>query len=140
MDNNINFRTFKEGDYETCCEWWLWWDKEFDGLPIERRLLPKDERCYVIEKDGKAIACTFLLLSLDVPCIAWTTYLVSNPKYREKDRGELIRLLMKNVEVEAKKQGVLQLFTVCGNVHMSKIHDDLGWIMVPVEHEAHKYL
>ena len=47
---------------------------------------------------------------------------------------------MKNVEVEAKKQGVLQLFTVCGDKHMSKIHDDLGWIMVPVEHEAHKYL
>ena len=140
MIDNINFRSFKQGDYETCCEWWTWWDREFNGLPIERRLLPKNERCYIIEKDGKAIACTFLLLSLDVPHIAWTTYLVSNPQYREKDRGELIRLLVKNVEVEAKKQGVSQLFTVCGDKHMSKIHTDLDWMMVPVEHEAHKHL
>ena len=140
MNSSINFRTFKPGDYEECCKWWIQWDQDFDGQPIERRLLPKDERCYVIEKEGKAIACTFLLLSLDVPCIAWTTYLVSNPQYREKDRKELIRLLVKNVEKEAKKYGVLQLFTVCGDKHMSNIHADLDWMMVPVEHEAWNYL
>lgn len=103
-------------------------------------MLPKDERCYVIESNGVPVACTFLLLSLDVPCIAWTTYLVSNPKYKQKDRAEIIRLLVKKVQIEAKKQGVLQLFTVCGDKHMSNIHADLNWIMVPVEHEAIKYL
>jgi len=138
--SDVNFRTFKEGDYEECCCWWREWDKSFDGNPIGRDLLPGNERCYVIEKNGIRVACTFLLLCLDVPQIAWTTYLVSNPEYREKDRGELIRLLVKNVEVEAKKQGVSQLFTVCGDKHMSKIHADLDWMMVPVEHEAHKYL
>ena len=140
MDNGINFRSFKEGDYETCCKWWIWWDRSFNGKPMSRSVLPKDERCYLIEKNGVPVACTFLLLSLDVPSIAWTTYLVSNPKYRDKDRGELIRLLVKNVEVEAKKQGVLQLFTVCGSSNMSNIHTDLDWIMTPVKHEAFKYL
>tara|TARA_R110001592_G_scaffold203475_2_gene453192 strand:- start:4117 stop:4536 length:420 start_codon:yes stop_codon:yes gene_type:complete len=138
--NNVNFRTFKKGDYETCCSWWKEWDKSFEGKAISRDLLPDDKRCYLIEKNNTPVACTFLLLSLDVPCIAWTTYLVSNPNYRDKDRGELIRLLVKNVEVEAKNQGVTQLFTVCGDKHMSKIHADLDWMMVPVEHEAHKYL
>ena len=23
----ITFRSFKEGDYETCCDWWDWWWK-----------------------------------------------------------------------------------------------------------------
>lgn len=123
-----------------CCNWWTWWDKSFNGKPISRSMLPKDERCYVIESNGVPVACTFLLLSLDVPCIAWTTYLVSNPKYKQKDRAEIIRLLVKKVQIEAKKQGVLQLFTVCGDKHMSNIHADLNWIMVPVEHEAIKYL
>ena len=107
---------------------------------MERCLLPKDERCYVIEKNNTPVACTFLLLSLDIPHIAWTTYLVSNPEYKEKDRRNLIKLLVKNVEIEAKKYGVSQLFTICGDHHMSNIHASLGWIITPVEHEAIKYL
>ena len=87
MNNNINFRSFKEGDYEMCCEWWKWWWTRFYGTePVMRGFLPKDERCYVIEKNDTPVACTFLILAYDIPGLAWTTYLVSNPEYREKDR------------------------------------------------------
>ena len=140
MNDNINFRSFKEGDYETCVEWWKWWDKSFGGKGIKRELLPEDERCYVIEKNGVPIACTFLLLCLDIPYLAWTTNLISNPKYKEKDRRELIELLIEKVGGEAKKYGVSQLFTVCGDKHMSNIHKNLNWIMTPIEYEATKLL
>tara|TARA_R110002012_G_scaffold141675_1_gene299480 strand:+ start:666 stop:1130 length:465 start_codon:yes stop_codon:yes gene_type:complete len=138
--DNISFRSFKKGDYEVCCEWWKWWWGSFGAEPIRRGFLPKDERCYVIEKNGIPIACTFLILSYDIPAVAWTTYLVSNPSYREKDRRKIIETLVKNVEIEAEKYGVLQLFTVCGSNHMSDIHRDLGWSMSPAKHEAFKYL
>ena len=138
--NNINFRSFKKGDYEMCCEWWKWWWGPFGAEPIRRGFLPKDERCYVIEKDEVPIAITFLILAYDIPSVAWTTYLVSNPNYREKDRRDLIQTLIKNVEIEAEKHGVLQLFTVCGDKHMSDIHKNLGWDMAPARHEAFKYL
>tara|TARA_Y100001973_G_C5208776_1_gene343704 strand:- start:9656 stop:10120 length:465 start_codon:yes stop_codon:yes gene_type:complete len=138
--SNIVFRSFKEGDYETCCEWWKWWWGKFGAEPIRRAFLPKDERCYVIEKNGIPVACTFLILAYDIPCVAWTTYLVSNPKYKEKDRRHLIGMLIKGVEEQAEKYGVLQLFTVCGTTHMSDIHRDLGWDMSPVKHEAFTYL
>ena len=138
--NTINFRSFKSGDYETCCDWWAWWDRSFGGQGIERKLLPKDERCYIIEKNGTPVACTFLFLCLDIKHLAWTTNLISNPKYREKDRRELIELLIKKVGEEAKKYGVSQLFTVCGDKHMSNIHSNLNWVMTPVEHEAFKFL
>ena len=140
MSTEINFRSFKKGDYETCCEWWKWWDKSFGGKGIKRELLPEDERCYVIEKNGVPIACTFLLLCLDIPYLAWTTNLISNPKYKEKDRRELIELLIEKVGGEAKKYGVSQLFTECGDKHMSNIHKNLNWVMTPIEHEAFKYL
>ena len=139
-NNNIVFRSFKEGDYETCRKWWKFWWGPHNAEPIRRGFLPSNERCYVIEKDGIPIASTFLILAYDIPAVAWTTYLVSNPKYREKDRRDLIETLVKNVEKEAEKYGVLQLFTVCGDTHMSKIHRDLGWDMSPAKHEAFKYL
>ena len=140
MENSINFRSFREGDYETCYEWWKWWWGSFGGEPIRRGMLPKNERCFIIEKDGVPIASTFLILAYDIPGLAWITYLVSNPNYRENDRREIIKTLIVRVEERAEEYGVLQLFTVCGDVHMSNIHRDLGWDMSPAKHEAFKYL
>ena len=115
MENNINFRSFKEGDYETCVEWWKWWwTRQYGTEPVRRGFLPADERCFVIEKNNIPVAATFLILS-EIPVIAWTTYLVSNPNYREKDRRELIYKLIQGVEKEAEKYGTLQLFTVCND-------------------------
>jgi hypothetical protein len=140
MSDNITFRSFEKGDYETCVDWWKWWWGSFDAEPIRRGFLPKDERCFIIEKNNTPVAATFLILSYDIPAVAWTTYLVSNPKYREKDRRELIETLITNVEKEAEKYGVLQLFTVCGDKHISDIHKNLGWDMSPARYEAFKYL
>jgi len=139
MKDNINFRSFKEGDYEICCEWWEWWWKKVGLDPVRRVFLPKDERCFIIEKNNIPVAATFLFLT-EIPIVAWTTYLVSNPNYKEKDRRDLIKLLIQNIEKEAEKYGIMQLFTVCGDRHMSNIHDSLDWIMIPVEYEGFKYL
>tara|TARA_R100001443_G_scaffold109253_1_gene120453 strand:- start:241 stop:696 length:456 start_codon:yes stop_codon:yes gene_type:complete len=139
MNNNVKFRSFKEGDYETCCKWWEWWWGSFGAEPVRRAFLPSDERCYIIEKNNTPVAATFLFLT-EVQIVAWTTYLISNPYYKEKDRRDLIETLVKNVEKEAEKYGVLQIFTVCGDKHMSNIHKNLGWEMAQVKHEAFKYL
>ena len=140
MDNEIVFRSFEKGDYETVCEWWKWWWGSFGAEPIRRGFLPKDERCFIIEKNDTPVAATFLMLSYDIPAVAWTTYLVSNPDYREKDRRDLIETLIKNVEKEAEKYGVIQLFTVCSDKHISDIHKNLGWNMSPARYEAFKYM
>ena len=139
MNDNINFRSFKEGDYEVCCEWWKWWWKHNGQDPVRRAFLPKNERCFIIEKNGIPVACYFLFI-MEPHIVGWTTYLVSNPEYKEKDRRDLIKLLIQKVEGEAEKYGILQLLTVCSDRHMSNIHDSLDWIMIPVEHEGFKYL
>lgn len=138
MHDNINVRSFQQGDYEMCCEWWKWWWRNGQG-PVPRAFLPKDERCFVIEKDNTPIACYFLFI-MEPRTVGWATYLVSNPEYKEKDRRDIIKLLIQNVEKEAKKYGIMQLFTVCGDVHMSNIHNSLDWIMIPVKYEGFKYL
>ena len=53
MEDNINFRSFKEGDYEICCKWWKWWWTKFYGTePVRRGFLPANERCFIIEKNN----------------------------------------------------------------------------------------
>ena len=139
MNDNINFRSFKEGDYEICCGWWEWWWKRTGLNPVKSAFLPKAERCFIIEKNETPVACYFLFI-MEPYTVGWATYLISNPKYKGKDRRDLIKLLIQNVEKEAEKYGILQLFTVCGDRHMSDIHGSLDWIMIPVEYEGFKYL
>ena len=92
----------------------------------------------VLENNGVPVACTFLFLAHDVPMLGWTSYLISNPKYKNKDRRELIKLLIKEVEKEAEKHGIIRLYTVCGDKHISDIHKSLEWDMIPVRFEAFK--
>ena len=139
MNDNINFRSFKEGDYEICWEWWTWWWKRTGLNPIQRALLQSDERCFIIEKNGVPIAAYFLLV-FEFRLVAFTTYLVTNPHYKEKDRRELIYKLIQGVEKEAEKYGTLQLCTVCNDKFVSDIHSNLGWEMAPSRFEAFKYI
>jgi len=139
MIDNINFRSFKKGDYEVCCNWWEWWWKRGGRDPVGRAFLPKNERCFVIEKNGVAVACYFLFI-MEPRIVGWTTYLVSNPEYKEKDRRELIKRLILSVEKEAEKIGIMQLFTICGNKQMSSIHESIDWMLIPVQNEGFKYL
>ena len=64
----------------------------------------------------------------------------SNPYYKEEDRRSIIKTLVRKVEKEAEKSGVIQLFTVCGDKHISDIYRDLEWDMSPARYEAFKYL
>ena len=42
--------------------------------------------------------------------------------------------------LQAEKIGVMQLFTICMNDHMTNIHNSLDWMLIPVQNEGFKYL
>jgi hypothetical protein len=66
---------------------------------------------------------------------------VSNPEYKEKDRRQILELLISSIEKDAKETfGMVQLFTVCGNRFLQDIHKKLDWFMMPAKYEAFKYL
>ena len=138
MDHKVKFRTFKEGDYEMCCEWWKWWWKD---IPVKKELLPNNETCFIIESNGAPVAAGFLY-RVENPLLGYgPTWVVSNPEYREKDRRKLLEFLITCIEKEAKEtHGMVQLFTVCGNRFMQDVHKKLNWYMQPANYEAFKYL
>ena len=120
----ILFRSFEKGDYETACKWWEWWWKGETG--IERDILPDNKQCFIIECNNTPVACGFLFVDKTAP-IGYLTWVVSNPKYREKNRRRMLELLIENIERKAKQLGIKFLFTVCGDIHMQNIHTKLGW-------------
>jgi hypothetical protein len=125
MDNKVTFRTFKEGDYETCQNWWRrWWGEE---MHVRREILPQDNRCFIIENDEVPVAASFLYVdsSSKIGIITWT---ISDPDYRKSDRGFLLELLISCIEVEAKDVWDVQLFyTVADNKQMERIFRKLDW-------------
>ena len=138
MDHIVTFRTFKEGDYELCCDWWKWWWK--GAMPVKKAYLPKSNRCFMIESDAIPVAATFLYVDGPMAYLTWT---VSNYKYRKPDRRQLLELLITKVQEEADNVwGVKFMLTVCGNKHLENIHRKLDWYFEDSSpsYECFKYL
>jgi len=132
------FRSFNDKDHGIVFEWWNWWWGE--GKGIERGILPHNDCCYIIEKNNIPVASGFLYVDKNAP-IGYLTFIVSNPKYKEKDRRVIIEQLIMNTEKEAKSQGVKFMFTVCESIHMKNIHNKLGWtISKAPSYETFKYI
>mgnify|MGYP003141697399 FL=1 len=139
MHSELTFRSFKDEDHKTVNEWWDFWWRE--GRGIKREFLPHNKCCFMIEKNNISIAAAFLFIDKHAP-MGYLTYMVSNPKYKEKDRRSIIEQLIVNIEKEAKSQGVRFLFTVCGNIHTENIHSKLGWTIdkTAPAYETFKYI
>ena len=138
MSDKLVFRSFNDKDHVTVFKWWDWWWGEDKG--IEREILPHNDYCYMIEKNNTPVAAGFLYTDKNAP-IGYLTFVVSNPEYKEKDRRDLIKILIQNVEKEAEKIGIMQLFTVCGSTNMQSIHNKLGWtISKAPSYETFKYI
>tara|TARA_R110002012_G_scaffold277415_1_gene464638 strand:- start:199 stop:615 length:417 start_codon:yes stop_codon:yes gene_type:complete len=138
MKDKLIFRSFNDEDYTTVVKWWSWWwGKE---KAIERKILPHNNYCYIIEKNNIPIASAFLYVGKNAP-IGYLTFLISNPKYKEKDRRLIIEQLIISIEKEAKSQGIEFMFTVCESTHTQNIHNKLGWtISKAPSYETFKYI
>jgi hypothetical protein len=126
MDQNVTFRTFREGDFEICKDWWeKWWGP---AIPVQNReILPQDNRCFIIESNDKPVAASFLYIdpSSKMGTITWT---ISDPNYREEDRGFLLELLISCIESEARDiWGVEVFYTIADNKRMEHIFRRLNW-------------
>ena len=138
MNDKLIFRSLNDEDYITIFKWWDWWWGEKKG--IEREILPHNDYCYIIEKNNTPIAAAFLYVDKNAP-MGYLTFLVSNPKYKEKDRRFIIEQLVISIEEEAKSQGIKFMFTVCESIHTQNIHNKLGWtISKAPTYETFKYI
>lgn len=115
-------RLLNEGDYDELCRWWQWF--RFPVIPKE--CLPENG-CggIMISKDGIDICAGFLYYTNSAMC--WIEFIVSNPDYKSKDRGEAIRILIDELSADAKRNGFECIFTSVKNQSLIKHYEACGY-------------
>ena len=122
MKNELIFRPLNKEDYEIICEWWRWW--KWPVLPKD--FLPNNaEGGFMVEKDNIPIVSGFLYLTNSK--VAMLEWIVSNPKYKEKDRKQAIEKLLIDVEDFCKSINIKYIFSIGRNKHLMNTHEKLGW-------------
>ena len=115
-------RNINESDWSILVSWWKWW--RWTIMP--KGFLPENGTGGImIEKNNIPIIAGFLYeTNSDVLILEWV---VSNPKYKEKDRKEAVELLIKEAENRAKQLNYKYMFSVGRSKHLINTHEKLGW-------------
>ncbi len=125
MNNELEIRKLIEQDYDIVRDWWKWWWKNDERM--DKGILPDDGKGgLIIVKDKIPVACGFLYLTNSKT--AFLGWIVSNPKYKEKDRKSLIGKLILNIEDFGKQLGYEYIMTSCGHKQLIRTHEKLGWV------------
>ena len=118
----LQVRELKESDWEVLCSWWKWWR----WPEMNRDLLPSNGLGgLMVYKGDTPIVAGFLYLTNSKGALL--DWIVSNPKYKEQDRSQAIKLLIDSCEQVAKVNGYNIIFSFTRNKSLINIHEDLGY-------------
>jgi len=119
----LNIRMLKDSDWNTLVEWWSAWPEW--TAPSKDFLPDNGKGGFIVEKQGEPIVAGFLYITNSKAALL--EWIVSNPKYREDDRGAAIELLIKGAESVCKKQGIKYVFSIGRTKQLINTHKKLGY-------------
>ena len=118
-------RDLKKSDWDTLVEWWNWWP---GWTAPSKDFLPENGTGGImIEKDNIPIVAGFIYVTNSKGVLL--EWIVSNPKYKQKDRKQAIELLIKEAEEPTKKLGYKYMFTIGRSKSLIETHKKLGWFV-----------
>ena len=118
-------RLLDKSDYETLVSWWDDWNFQ----PPTREMLPDLGLggVMVFNEDDTPICAGFLYETNS--CMGWCEYIVSNKKFKEKDkRAAALTFLISSISGLAKKKGLRLLFTSTKHPSLTKRYLDAGFL------------
>jgi hypothetical protein len=118
----MNIRKLTEVDYQTLESWWKAWK----WPPVEKEFLPDNGTGgFVIEKDGIMIVAGFVYITNSKAVLL--EWIISNPEYKEDDRGVAITCLINEIEKIIKDWGYKYIFSIGRTKALIDKHKELGW-------------
>lgn len=118
----FNSRWLEEEDYPQLCEWW----KSFRFPAVPQHLLPDNGKCGVMVSKGDVNVCAGFIYFTN-SSFALCEYVVSNFEYKNKDRSEAIEELFEKMEMIAKAEGYIVLFSSVRNQPLINKMKNFGW-------------
>ena len=119
----LNIRMLKDSDWNTLVEWWNAWPEW--TAPSKDFLPDNGKGGFMVEKNNQPIVAGFLYTTNSKAALL--EWIVSNPKYREDDRGKAIELLIEGAEEVCKKQGIKFIFSIGRTKQLINTHKKLGY-------------
>lgn len=109
----ITYKYLEDKDYNTLCQWWNW----FRFTPPPKDFLPQNGTGGImIFKNNIPVCAGFLYITNSK--VFWLEYIVSNPKYKDDDRKQIIQQLILELCIIAKNKGAEYIFTSVKNQHL----------------------
>ena len=133
--NELVCRNLRKDDWDTLSEWWAAWP---EWTVPGRSFLPGNGTSgLMIQKNGIPITAGFIYETNSSAILF--EWVISNPDYRQRDRGNAVEMLIVEAEKYAKGLGYKYMFTVGRNQKLIKKHEKLGWYVDPTtSHELTK--
>lgn len=115
----FNIRVLSEDDYDNILVgWW----KDWRWQPVPKDALPENGKGgFIVSKDGVDICAGFLYASNS--SMAMSEFIVSNFKYKNKDRKDAIIFLIECLCVSAKNMGYKYIWTCIKNPNLIKSYE-----------------
>ena len=123
--NEFICRVLTENDWETLVSWWDFWPKW--QAPPKDFLPDNGTGGLMIEKNNIPIVAGFMYQTNSKGVLL--EWIISNPKYKEKDRREAIEKLITEVEKSCIEMGYNYVFTIGRNKSLIEKHRKLGWFV-----------
>lgn len=118
-------RKLKESDWETLTAWWDWWPGW--TVPTKDFLPDNGTGGLMVEKNGIPIVAGFMYKTNAL--VVLFEWIISNPKYKDKDRKQAIEKLINDAEEKVKEMGFKYMFSIGRNEHLMNTHRKLGWFV-----------
>ena len=119
----FNIRKLTENDWDTLVSWWGDWPGWVN--PPKDFLPDNGTGGLIIEKNNTPIVAGFLYFTNSAAVLL--EWIISNPKYKEKDRKEAIETLIESAEIFCKNNNKKYIFSIGRNKSLINIHKKLNW-------------
>jgi|TARA_R110000796_G_scaffold17889_4_gene54582 hypothetical protein len=119
----LKARKLVDKDYDILTTWWNKWPGW--SAPSKDFLPNNGTGGLIIEKDNTPIVAGFMYMTNSKALLL--EWIVSNPDYKEDDRGDAIELLITAAETISKDLGYKYMFTIGRNSKLIDTHKKLGW-------------
>ena len=124
----LKIRKLTEFDWDLLVSWWKMYPEWKQG-PSKKMLPENGTGGFIVEKGEIPIVAGFLYTTNSK--VGWIEWIISNRKYKNKDKKNAVELLITGMEHVARESGCDIILSIGRSKGLIKSHEKLGYTVDP---------